>query len=80
MAKVLWPGGENPNDHINTSSHGPGYRRRRLVFITLPVFSLKERCFQIIRESGVCKDTVEDLMIPKTLERDYVRYLNNEPV
>jgi von Hippel-Lindau disease tumor supressor len=72
-ATVLWP--EGPKSNLMNRA-----ALRRLVFITLPVFTLKERCFQIIRDAGVTKETFKELTLPKTLERDFVSFLKHEPI
>ncbi|XP_064615925.1 von Hippel-Lindau disease tumor suppressor-like [Liolophura sinensis] len=51
------------------SSEGGGPPQRKVVYITIPVFSLRERCMQIVR-GHVNQDSLDQLDLPVTLIRD----------
>lgn len=75
VVKVLWPQGDTNNDIQNNNNQAIS-RRRRLVFITLPVYSLKDRCFQVMREVGINNEDVKALTIPRSLQSEYVHFLD----
>ncbi|RWS08715.1 von Hippel-Lindau disease tumor suppressor-like protein [Dinothrombium tinctorium] len=51
--------------------------KRKLVFITLPIYSLKERCFQVFRDLHINATNVFSLELPRILQHEYVHFLNN---
>ncbi|CAN8019182.1 von Hippel-Lindau disease tumor suppressor [Ixodes scapularis] len=55
---------------------GPGGERtRRIVPITLPVYSLKENCFQEIRKRIAPPDAICKTEIPTALQQEFLQFL-----
>ena len=51
-------------------------KKRKIILITLPIYSLKERCFQFLRENLTCD--ISKLEIPLTIKQDYNVWLKGE--
>jgi von Hippel-Lindau disease tumor supressor len=47
---------------------------RKLVKITLPVLSLKDRCFQVVRDNLTNTSHIDELEIPKNLKIDFTQF------
>lgn len=48
--------------------------QRRIVKITIPVYTLQERCLQVLREC-VRPDMIHKLELPVTLQQDMMQYM-----
>jgi hypothetical protein len=57
-----------PND-------GPDEEHRKWVFVTIPVYTLKEMCFQTMRRMRVNAHVVKSLGLPRSLTEDYYMYM-----
>lgn len=65
----------HPEPWDKASSDGvPSSPQRRLVCITIPVYRLKDRCFQIIRHYLRSKDAIFEADIPLVLKKEFFSY------
>lgn len=50
--------------------------RERIIIIKLPLYSLKERCFQILRDHNIRVKDLRSFHLPWSVNDEYYEYLN----
>lgn len=67
-----------PPQHSRLGTDGQLQYKRRVVPITLPVYSLKEKCFQEIRRCIASPEAIYQTDIPQSLQKEYLVYLQQK--